>query len=204
MTWKMKVLIGAVAVLAAAVGVQVAIYSHRPAAVTMTASWAFHPKTLKEARDKAQSVVLADVVAVVRGDDIVTQQPGEPDGVDRIPTQRITVNVVKVYKGRAAVGQQLTLFQTGGTVLPPAPANGEKATTHVQQLIVEGDPQYRAGERYLLMLEAGPQGTLRPVSPEGRYRYDKGSGSLTPMVHGAVSNEVKGKRLSALEPALRG
>jgi hypothetical protein len=204
MTWRLKLLIGAVVVLAVGIVGQLAIYRHQPTALPMTASWTFHPTTLREARDRAQSIVLAKVVSVRRGDDIVTQQSGEPDGVDRIPTQRITVEVVKAYKGPVAAGQELTLFQTGGTVLPPAPAEGHHATTRVQQLVLEGDPRYEADEQYLLMLEPGPQGTLRTVSPEGRYRYAKGSEALTPMVKGAVASEVKDKRLSGLESTLRG
>jgi hypothetical protein len=190
---------------ALAVGVvgQVANYRGHPPTATLKASWSFHPQTVTEARSRAQSIVLGQVVSVQQGNDIVTQQPGEPGGVDRIPTRRITVKVLKTYKGTAQNGTDLTLFQTGGSVLPAAPAKGQQATTHVMQVVLEGDPGYRVGEQYLLMLEPGPAGTLRPISPEGRYRYSPSSGALTPMVNGAVPDQIKASRLTSLEPTLR-
>lgn len=204
MTWKIKLLIGAVVLSAAGVVGQMAVYGTQEPTATMHASWVFHPASLREARDHATVIVLAQVASVRPGEDIVTQQPGEPDGVDRIPTQRVTVKVITSYKGGAKAGEHLTLFQTGGTVLPPAPAKGEHATSHVRQLVLEGDPLYAVGQQYLLMLEPGPQGLLRIISPEGRYLYDKSSGGLTAMVPGPVADEMKGKRLTTLENTLRG
>lgn len=116
--------------------------------------------------------------------------------------------MLQSYKGPAAVGQQLTLFQTGGTVAPPPPstkpAKGENLETEVHQVILDGDPLYSPGQQYLVMLEDGPAGTLRPVSPEGRYRYDPANGKLDPMVHNSVTGEVSSKSLTALAPVLRG
>ena len=71
MTWKIKALIGVTVALAAGVVAQVAVYNSQPTTITMPASWAFHPQSLQEARNRAQSIVLAGVVAVQRGDDIV-------------------------------------------------------------------------------------------------------------------------------------
>jgi hypothetical protein len=196
-------LVAAAVTLTVGAVTQVAVYRRAPSTVTMHASWQFHPQSVSQLRARAQSIVLGEVVSVRRGDDIVTQQPGEPDGVDRIPTRRVTVRVITSYKGQAAPGTQLTLFQTGGIVLPHAPEPGEAAHTNVQQLVLEGDPAYRAGEQYLLMLEPGPQETLRPVSPEGRYRHDPKSGTLTAMAHGTVPDAITASRLSALESSLR-
>lgn len=113
--------------------------------------------------------------------------------MDRIPTRRVTVQVPTSYKG-ARAGQRLTLFQTGGTVTaPPPPAKvtkGDVAQSNVQQVILEGDPLYSAGEEYLVMIEEGPQGTMRTVSPEGRYRYDTQIGTLSPMVKNTVTSQV--------------
>ena len=204
MSRTIKALTGAALTLAVGVGVQVAVYHQSaPSPTYLHASWTFTPKTSQELDARAQSIVLARVVSVTAGPDIVTKQPQEPAGVDRIPTRRITVEVLKPYKGSATAGEQLTLFQTGGAVLPPAPSKGTAAQTHVQQLVLDGDPVYRTGEQYLLMLEPGPQGTLRTVSPEGRYRYDSGSGALTAMVNTTVAKQVSASRLTALEPALR-
>src|SRR5262249_16928347 len=150
---KEKLLGAIVAVLGLGLGGQVGMYYSQQPTTTLHASWAFHPATLAQARDHSQSIVLAQVVSVERGQDLVTAVPNEPNGVDRIPTQRITVRVLRTYKGTARVGQQVTLFQTGGTVLPAPPPPGGRATTKVPQYVLEGDPLYVAGEQYLLMLE---------------------------------------------------
>jgi hypothetical protein len=203
MTRKFKILIGAAALLAAGLVVQLAVYTNQEPVATTHASWTFHPATLREARDHAKTIVFAQVVAVGRGEDIITAQSGEPDGFDRIPTQRVTIEVITSYKGNAKAGERLTLFQTGGQLLPAAPAKGTQADTHIPQMILEGDPLYVAGEQYLLMLAPGPQGLLRTISPEGRYRHDKRTGQLTAMVPGPVANEMKDKRLNTLESILR-
>lgn len=200
---KTRIWLATTLVLALAFLGQVAVYQAQRTANTMHASWTFHPKSLREARNRAQSIVLAEVVSVERGEDLVTAAPGEPNGVDRIPTQRVTLNVLKAYRGLTKQGDQLTVFQTGGTVLPPAPAQGAKEpSTDVQQFIMEGDPLYQAGEQYLLMLEPGPKNMLRTISPEGRYRQEK-NGALTPMIDGAVAREISGKKLDSLEQTLR-
>jgi hypothetical protein len=167
----------------------------RPTA-SIHAQWDFHPTTLAQARNRAQSIVLVRVVSVAAGPDIVTREPGEPDGVDRIPTQRITLTVLRSFKGAAATGAQLTLFQTGGTV------STAKAGDNHPRLVLDGDPFYTAGEQYLLMLVAGPQGTQRVVAPEGRFRYDTATGALAPMVAGPVADQVNGKRLPDLQATL--
>jgi hypothetical protein len=204
MTRRIKLMIGACAALSVAGLGQVAVYTHDHSPVTQQASWSFQPKNAKAVRDRAKAIVLAEVVSTQPGEDIVTKQPNEPGGVDRIPTTRIIVKVIKSYKGATSVGEQVTLFQTGGTTeLPAAPADGKSAQTHVQQFVLEGDPTYVSGEQYLLMLEPGPSGTLRPVSPQGRYHYDKNSGVLTGVVKDAVSNETTSKQLSSMESGLR-
>jgi hypothetical protein len=47
-------------------------------------------------------------------------------------------------------------------------------------MVFDGDPLYTKGQQYLLMFTWGPQGTLRVVSPAGRYGVVR-SGALTPM-----------------------
>ena len=204
MTRTTKVLVGTALALTVGAGAQVAAYQANPSPTTVHASWSFTPKNADELRARAQSIVLARVQSVSAGPDIVTPQAGEPDGLDRIPTRRVTVEVLKQYKGAGTPGQTLTLFQTGGTVEPAAPAKGTKnAMTKVQQVVLEGDPAYRAGEEYLFMLEAGPQGTLRPVSPEGRYRHDPRTDALTAVAQNPVAADVASNRLAALEPKLK-
>ena len=200
---KTRLWLAATLVLTLAFVGQVLAYRSMSPSPTVHASWAFHPKSLREARERAQSIVLAEVVSVAAGPDIVSKVPAEPNGEARLPTQRITVSVLKSYKGSATAGQQLTLFQTGGTRQNTAPmiVNGKELPSNVQQVILEGDPQYQVGEQYLLLLEGGPDNTLRPVSPEGRYRVENGT-NLTPMVQGEVAREIHGKGLNNLEQAL--
>ncbi|MDP9380012.1 MAG: hypothetical protein M3Q29_07665 [Chloroflexota bacterium] len=124
---------------------------------------------------------------------------GEPTGEDRIPTQRVTVEVTKAYKGSAKAGQRLELFQTGGAKLPleaPKDKAGHRVETH--QVILEGDPLYKAGEEYLLMLEQGPRQMMRTISPEGRYRIARDS-TLTPMVHNEATRGVAAKPVAEVE-----
>lgn len=205
-----KVLTGASLALALGVAGQVGYYHHNaPSTSTLHASWAFKPTNLKQLQARAKSIALVKVVSTEAGPDIVVAQPEEPSGSDRIPTRRVTVEVLKSYKGTPATKQRLTLFQTGGTVAtPPAPAKGDKGDkvpeSKVQQVILSDDPLYNPGEQYLVMLEAGPQGTLRTVAPEGRYRYDSRSGRLTPMVQSTVTSQVTSRSLDVLESVLSG
>jgi hypothetical protein len=166
----------------------------QPTVISAPATWAYQPDTLRDARDKARSIILAQVISAQQGNDLVVPAAGEPEGVDRLPTQRVTLKVLQAFKGGTTVNEQLTLFQTGGTVTN---TKGERA-----QLVLDGDPLYQSGERYLLMLVGGPNGMVRTIAPEGRYRYTN-DGSLTPLVAGAVADEVKGKRLSNLASVLK-
>jgi hypothetical protein len=196
MKTRTKLLIGAAVAVGLAGAVPAAVYGtgNEPTTVPMRATWNYHPQSVKDARNTAQSIVLAQVVSTRQGDDLVVPAAGEPSGVNRVPTQRVTVKVLQSYKGTAQTNQQLTLFQTGGVVTN---SRGESG-----RLVLDGDPLYKAGERYLLMLSAGPDGALRTIAPEGRYRY-AADGSLTPMVTSKVTDEVKAKGLTGLAPLLR-
>ncbi len=174
----------AVGVLAIALVGQIATYRLDAPASKFHASWVFHPNSLAEARGKAKSIVLAEVVSIERGEDLVVPAKYEPNGEDRMQTQRITVKVLKGYKGVPQHGEALTIFRTGGL-----------------QNSLEGDPPYKRGEKYLLLLEPGPKTMLRPISPEGRYRYNRNN-TLVPMVDNSVTREVKGKSLENAERTL--
>ena len=214
---------------------EVAVYYNEQPEATASASWAFHPKSLKETRDRAHTIVQAKVVSVEKGEDLVVPARGEPTGEDRIPTQRITVKVNKAHKGEAKEGDTLTLFQTGGEVTdvappqgprgedaherPEAPAGGKQGLSPddpaphrhergasqgrgPKKIVLEGDPLYKAGEEYVLMLEDGPKGQLRPVSPEGRFKVEKG-GKVTAMVDNEATREVHGKGVAELERKIK-
>ena len=112
----------------------------------------------------AQHIVTGMVTKVERADDLVMPVVGEPDGEDRIPIEVVTLKIEAQHKGQGPE-REIWVFQTGAT----------EATG--QPLLLEGDPPYRVGGRYVLLLEAGPIVTIggiaieteRPISPEGRY-----------------------------------
>ncbi len=178
---------------------QVALYRLQRPAMVAHAVWDFQPKNFAEAKNRAKHIVLAEVVNVERGEDIVTKVEGEPNGEDRLPTQKVTLKVVKGYKGNAR-DTMITLFQTGGEVQnPPPPAEGEKPpSVEGSEVIFAGDPLYKVGEQYLLLLEPGPRDMQRIVSPEGRYKVEA-NGTLEAMVDTDAAREVKGKPLVDVE-----
>jgi hypothetical protein len=181
---------------------QAAVYRAEEPTLTMTASWRHRPASVDEARDLAKAVVRAEVVSVQPDADLVVPAAGEPTGEDRIPTQRVQVRVTKTHKGPVQDGQTLQLFQVGGKLLPTTPPDGKQgARVEAKQLVLEGDPPYKAGEEYVLMLEDGPRGTMRPVAPEGRFRVEPG-GAVAAMVDNAATKPVHGKGLAELERKL--
>jgi hypothetical protein len=144
------------------------------------ATWIYHPQTLGEARAKASEVVLARVSAVNAGPDIVVPVQGEASGEDRIATQRITVDVLKSYKGQTS--STLTIFHTG-----------------TDRVFIEGDPGYQVGETYLFFVEpkADEPGTHLMISPEGRYRLV--NNKLEAMTHDGIAPQLHGKALAEVE-----
>jgi hypothetical protein len=190
------------AALVLALAAQFAMYRFSMPTITLHASWAYNPRSVQEAGEKALSVVQAEVVRVERGKDIVTRLPEEPSGEDRIPTQLVTLKVLKTLKGDLKSGQTVQLFQTGGVVLPQVGPDGPKkeeaSLLGARQVILEGDPLYEVGEQHLLMLDAGPDGLLKTVAPEGRFKIER-DGTLTPTVDNEVTREIKGRPVAELE-----
>ncbi len=163
------------------------------------ASWSFHPKNLAEAQAQAHTIVQGQVISVAPGADIVTKATGEPNNEDRIPTQHVQLKVTKVSKGSVKPGQVVDVFQTGGVTVPtgqPDGKQGARLQTHVT--LLSGDPLYKVGEQYMLMLEDGPNRMLRTISPEGRYKIEA-NGAVTPMVDNEVTTSLKGKSVTELE-----
>jgi hypothetical protein len=193
------------AALAVALGAQAAIYRFSMPTVTVHASWVYSPKSLEEAAGKASNIVYAEVVRADRGKDIVTRQPGEPTGEDRIPTQNVTLRISKSLKGDLRPGQTVQLFQTGGVVLPEVGPDGPKKEDDrvfdAHQVVLEGDPLYVAGEQHLLLLDAGPDGMLKTISPEGRYTIER-DGTVTPTIDNELTRELKGRPAAELEKLL--
>ena len=150
----------------------------------------------------ADLIILADVKSVKQGPDwVVPIEP--PDFIDRQPTQRITLEVVKVYKGDAAESKTLTLqqFHTGIIRFYQFPLPAFQVN--------ENDPVYKRGERYVLMLgivsmpeelkpyqpEPWQEGMFAPVYPEGRMLLNE-NGRVTSVLDTFGTN---GKTLAEIE-----
>lgn len=95
------------------------------------ASWLDQPKNLGEAKNKASDIVLAKIIKIEKGPDLVVSVKGEPSGTDQVPTQRITLEIQERYKGDGP--KKLVLFKTGG-----------------DEWHLEGDPPYNKGDSELL------------------------------------------------------
>jgi hypothetical protein len=149
------------------------------------ATWIYHPQSVAEAKAKASDVVVARVVSVEAGPDIVVPVKDEPNGEDRIPTQRVNVEIVKSFKGKSS--GTLRVFHTG---------------TDTQ--FIEGDPGYKAGETYLMFLEpkADEPGTHLMIAPEGRYRVVRNK--LEALTHDGIASQLHGKALSDMERDVAG
>lgn len=85
-------------------------------------------RDFKEVVDKADTIVEGEVVRVEAGPDEVVQlaEPrDEPGGVDRIPSQRVTIRVRNTDKGTASAGQEIVVHRVGGQLqYPAAPQRG--------------------------------------------------------------------------------
>ncbi len=188
----------AATVLAVALVGQVAYFSLNRAIPESHAVWAFQPKSFAEVVSHAQVIAEVQVVAVAKGADITVPASGEPNGVDVLPTQRVTVQVANSLKG-TQVGQQLTIFRNGGEAVVPeskpvvgkGDPNADPAGTKAHILLISDDPEYKVGSRYFLLLVDGPDGTLRPISPEGRYLIN-GDSTLAPVSGSDVATSVAG------------
>lgn len=171
------------------------------------ANWEYSPKSLEEADSLADQVVVGRVISVHKGKDIVVKEPNEPSGEMRIPTEVVTINVDNTIKGKAT--SVVKLFHTGTSQytakpkpIPPEylgkqpPTNA--ASVQLKPFLLEGDPEYVIGERYVLFLTAGPdieKDLQRVVAPEGRYRVDV-SDTLVPVTDRALASKLKGITLS--------
>ncbi len=194
---------------------------HRGAYMALSA---FEPQTLAEADKLADQVVVGQVASLRRGADLVTQAPGEPGGVDRIPTEIVTLKIDKTMKGAAA--QSVEVFRTGLSVDPlydrPAPKTPPDSAERPKDAVgdpsklprptreqanrysVHDDPPYQVGQRYLLMLTKGPEiakGAKRVVSPEGRF-FVGADNKLIPASQRAFAMQMRGKALTDVEGEL--
>jgi hypothetical protein len=113
------------------------------------AYWYNHPHSLREATHLSREVVVATVTDISEGDAIETHHR---QGVQRIPTQRVSFEVQSSRKGSLEVGESFVLFQNGN-----------------EDNRFDEDPSYKVGATYLLFLTPRKDGTYLVLSPEGRY-----------------------------------
>jgi hypothetical protein len=201
---KTKHLVLAIWLLLGGIAAQIAVSLIRPAPLPMMASWVNNPKSLQEAKDSSDEIVTGRVTKVRRGDDIVTEIPGVPGGRDAIPVEVVTIKVDKQLKG-GGKKETIEVFHTGlskgnhpsdrGDKQPGQPPPDAKkpaqdvdtSRSAARPILLMDDPDYQAGEQYVLFLRPGPKVTTegaavetkRVLSPEGRYKV-KQDGRLEP------------------------
>ena len=176
------------------------------------ASWVNHANTLKQGLDQSDHVILGEVIQLRKGPDLVIPAAGEPSGEDRIETTIVKLKVHKTYKGAPAEGVELmqTGHSTDAVLLPGNPLSAGQDNSHVQvkgkrrvqgqsttspvgptagesrATILEDDPPYLVGEKYVLFLKdmqrseksavalAGVSRAMtRVLAPEGRLQITK-------------------------------
>lgn len=157
--------------------------------------WDFRPQTVDEMAQRAEAIVVGRVVGVRPGPFIQPRGTQDSTGEGALPTQRISVHVSdSLDEGlKIDAGSTVTLFRTGGT-----------RETGVS-LELEGDPEYRPGDRYVLFLrerDAG-DGTLLPVAPDGRLSLDS-DGQMMPLIEGPVGESLDGRTVRELEASING
>jgi hypothetical protein len=139
------------------------------------AFWYNHPHSLREATKIADKVVVATMTGVSDGKPIVSRSE---DGtyVNRIPTQRVTFQVMDSRKGDLVENESFVLFQNGNF-----------------QNRFDEDPSYKLGATYLLFLSDRGDGTYMVIAPEGRYEITQKG--LAPVTERSFASSLKGARI---------
>lgn len=198
-----KHLFGLGIILAIAFGIQ---FSMNPTASNlnenMLANWNHSPKSLEEADELANQVVVGRVIDVQKGEDLVVKQENEPSGEMRIPTEVITISVDNTLKGKPE--SIIKLFRTGTShytaerqEIPEKyrGKTGKGTPVQFKPVLLEGDPEYIIGDRQLIFLTDGPFGLKRVVAPEGRFKIDE-TDALVPVENRGLSKKLRGVTLS--------
>jgi hypothetical protein len=202
------------------------------------ASWVNHANTLKEGLDQSDHVILGEVIQLRKGPDLVIPAAGEPSGEDRIETTIVKLKVHKTYKG--APGEFVELMQTGhstdAVLLPGNPFSAAQDNGNVQikgkrrvqgqsttspkgptagdsrATILEDDPPYLVGEKYVLFLKdmqrsdksavalAGVSRAMtRVLAPEGRLQITKSDHLKPATTRRGFAPNLIGRSLTELE-----
>lgn len=170
------------------------------------------PTSFQQVIEEAEYVVRAKVTSVSQGPDFIAPIEGQSD-FHRVPTQLISITVLKAYKGNVTTNQNLVVVQdnTGITEAHPEP-NGPLQKVFMR---VEGDPLYKVGETYLLMLihpripeeikqlqpELWRDDPLIPYYPEGRLLInpDNTVRMATEIENNKVARMITGKSLAEID-----
>jgi hypothetical protein len=215
-------------VLTSLLGLQLVLLVQQAPRETHHAIWVNNPNNLAEGQQLASQIVRGRVIDITRGQDIVVKTPGEPEGVDRIPTEIVTLALEGSYKGQSR--QSVQVFRTGvvpvdirGLKPTPRPRDGMHGgqpipakppsrfnASQVSNVSLDDDPPYRIGEEYIMYLRGGPilrdaRGrsvrTMRMVNPALRLQVTRGR--LQPAAaHRAYARELSGKSVSVLASKL--
>jgi len=141
------------------------------------ALWYDNPRNLSEVMKLSSAIVIGEVTGVYDAPDIVLPVEGLENNESRVPTQSIAFDVQQSLRGD--VGSSFDLFHTGN-----------------EHFVLDGDPPYRVGERYVLFLTPREDGTYRVVSPEGRFAVERGA--LKPFSERDFAGLMKGSSLLSL------
>ena len=202
------------------------------------ASWVNHANTLKEGLDQSDRVILGEVIQLRKGPDLVIPAAGEPSGEDRIETTIVKLKVHKTYKGAPSEGVELmqTGHSTDAVLLPGNPFPAAQDNGHVQvrgkrrvqgqsttspigptagdsrATILEDDPPYLVGEKYVLFLKdmqrsdesavalAGVSRAMtRVLAPEGRLQITKSDHLKPATTRRGFAPGLVGRSLAAFE-----
>lgn len=141
------------------------------------AFWHDRPRSVGDALQRADAVVLARATGVVPGRDLVVPVTGLDRGEDRIPTERVAFEVSKVLSG--SIGSSFNLFHTGNS-----------------DFEVEEAPAFEVGGESVLFLQRRSDGAYIVIAPEGR--YDVKDGRLEPAAEVGFATFLKGASVDAL------
>ena len=228
-------------VLGAMLVIQVALVNSlnvQPPQRRFHASWVNHANTLKEGLDQSDRVILGEVIQLRKGPDLVIPAAGEPSGEDRIETTIVKLKVQKTYKGAPSDGVELmqTGHSTDAVLLPGNPFPAAQDNGHVQvrgkrrvqgqsttspigptageprATILEDDPPYLVGEKYVLFLKdmqrsdesavalAGVSRAMtRVLAPEGRLQITKSDHLKPATTRRGFAPGLVGRSLAAFE-----
>ncbi len=141
------------------------------------AFWYNHPHSLREATKIATHVVVATMTGVADGKPIISRAENDDNYVTRIPTQRVSFQVMDSRKGDLTENQEFVLYQNGNF-----------------QNRFDEDPSYKMGHSYLLFLTDRGDGTYMVIAPEGRYEINS-RGGLIPAVENSFTDTLKGSQI---------